>query len=281
MRRIATKMPTGLLAGWMLIAALGGCIEQEPIVARLDPEKQKGGNTHEAAPENNTPSELAALREAILANMPTNSEKRCVGISVVVEALLDGDRLKDSDHEQAEKIANRIYDQLLDGRPLRYHTHVLIDGEGVPIDSSEAIETLCTLVTDRYKQDYRRLIETDAGRRKLDMAGKSFIATSNQLDRILDLDPDKTDVFFGSGRRLFPDGTIDDTYHAFLISKTANGDKFVYDSNSPGAPIPCQITDHDDGVTIKWRCRFQTTGKITTQTYRIVHKDTFFGVIHQ
>ncbi len=42
-----------------------------------------------------------------------------------------------------------------------------------------------------------------------------------------------------------------------------------------------QLTDNADGVTIRWTCRYQTTGKITTQHYRIVHKDTFFGLMRE
>ena len=54
-----------------------------------------------------------AMRVAVLRNIPTNSDKRCVGIAVVAEALLDGVQLEENGFEKTvektEEIAERIY----------------------------------------------------------------------------------------------------------------------------------------------------------------------------
>ena len=66
-----------------------------------------------------------------------------------------------------------------------------------------------------------------------------------------------------------------------MVGKYPNGDKFVYDSNDPGAPIACQLTDTADGVTIEWTCRYKDTGQMTTQRYFVVHKDKFFNLLRE
>ncbi len=212
----------------------------------------------------------------ILRNMPTNSDERCLGISVVAEALLGGKRLDRDGLDAPEDLARRIYDGLTNGRKLRYHGRVSIDGRRVPIDSREALEKLSTLVAKLYKRDYHALSKTEQGRQRLVAGQTSFIRTSAELDRILRDDPDKTDVFLASGKRWFPDGTVKDTYHVILIRKEPGGEKSVYDPNDPGSPIASRAEDTDNGLMIEWTCRYKDTGVVTRQRYRIVHKDDFF-----
>lgn len=239
-------------------------------------------NSQDATSATSTALEPPPLsREDILRSMPTNADKNCVGISLVAEALLDGALIDGSGGEEVEEIAQRIYASLTTAQPLRYHRHVMIDGVRVSIDSQMAITKLSTLVADLYKRDYLRLIQTEEGRQKLLTAQDSFVATSHELDRILDADPDKVDAFLGTGIRKFPDGTIEDTHHAFLISQGADGGLVVYDANDPGLPISCRVRGDDRGVTIEWTCKYKATGKTTTQQYFVVPKDRFFRMLHK
>jgi hypothetical protein len=216
---------------------------------------------------------------SILRNIPTNSDKRCVGISVVAEALLDGVPLDGDGSDEAESIAKQIYGSLTTGRQLRYHRHVLIDGDRVPIDAKKSIGRLSTLVANHYKRDFSRLNQTEQGRQKLLAAEDSFVATSSELDQILVADEDKLDAFFGNGSRKFANGTVKDTHHTFLISKGPDGDVVVHDPNDPASPISCQVVNAEEGVTVQWTCKYKDTGETTTQRYFIVAKDRFFKVM--
>ena len=69
---------------------------------------------------------------------------------------------------------------------MRYHRHVLIAGEQVPINSEDALDELGTLVAERYKRDYIRLTTTEVGRQKLHSAHYSFVAASRELNQIVE-----------------------------------------------------------------------------------------------
>lgn len=219
------------------------------------------------------------LREIVLNNLPTNSDQRCIGIAMVSEALLDGVRLEEDGPDDVAQIAQQIYLSLTNGQVVRCRRDVMIGATRVPIFSAAAIDKLSTLVADKYKRDYFRLLKTEAGRQKLFAAQSDFVVSSRDLERILAADADELDAFCGVGRRVFPDGTEKETTHAFLIARSPDGKLVVHDPNDPGRPIACQILNTDDGVTIEWTCRYRDTGHVTTQTYRIVHKDKFFGLL--
>ncbi|MEX0818408.1 MAG: hypothetical protein WD070_02410 [Pirellulaceae bacterium] len=227
------------------------------------------------------PAEAVNLpsREIVLGNLPTNSDQRCIGIAMVSEALLDGVRLEEDGPDDVTEIVQQIYRSLTDGQIVRYRRDVMIGATRVPILSGAAIDKLSTLVADKYKRDYFRLLKTEAGRQKLFAAQSDFVVSSRDLERILAADADELDAFCGVGRRVFPDGEEKETTHAFLIGRGPDDKIVVYDPNDPGLPIACQISNTEDGVTIEWTCRYRDTGHVTTQTYRIVHKDKFFGLL--
>ncbi len=243
------------------------------------------GFAHADDPQDSTPATAGSsepvplAREIILSSISTNSDKRCVGISVVAEALLDGVALEEDGCDEAASVADQIYDSLTTKQQLRYRPDVMVEGVCVPLISKAAIDKLGTLVADKYKRDFSRLMSTEEGRQTLLTAQDSFVATLSELERILDADPDKVDVFIGSGTRLFPDGTVELSYHAFLIGKEANGDMVVYDANDPGSPIKCKLWNCEQGVAIGWTCSYRDTGHTTTQYYLFVHKDRFFQVM--
>lgn len=214
-----------------------------------------------------------------LRNMPTNSDKRCVGIIVVAEALLEGMELAGDGCDEAEVLAQRVYARLKTGQRVRHHRHVMLAGTPVPINSKAVLDRLSTLVAQHYKRDYTRLAKTKQGARKLIDAHYSFIATAKALDRILAADPDETVALFGTGTRVFPDGKMEETSHAFLIGRQASGRITVYDANDPGTPISCQVIGGEEGVVVEWTCRYRHTGHTTTQSYLIVDRKTAFGIM--
>src|SRR5262249_37333858 len=205
-----------------------------------------------------------------------NSDSRCVGISLVAGALLDGQMLADDATDDPATLARQIFDGALKKSAVRYHPRVLLEDGAAPIQSREGLEKLSTAVADLYKQRHLELIATDKGRQRLRAAMGKVVTSSAELDAVLDADPDKIDTFFCVGMRRFPDGTFTDTNHAILIAKNSSGDKVVYDPNDPGEVIPCRLQDIGNGVEITWKCRFRDTGQVTTQPYQILAKDTFF-----
>jgi hypothetical protein len=216
---------------------------------------------------------------AVLSNMPENSDARCTGICLTAEAILDGELLAESGFDEPQELARRIYDAIGTRQPVHYRAALYVDGMPQPLNSRVALDRLSTVVADIYKERYVLSIASEQGRRRLIKAQTSFMRTRDELDRLLELDPDKIDAFCASGVRRFPDGDVRETHHVILVRKMPGGEKVVYDPNDPGSSIPCNLEDTAEGLTIEWTCRYRDTGKITTQIYRIVPKDTFFRLI--
>jgi len=230
---------------------------------------------HEASSGAREPSAPFSPAE-ILRNMPVNRESRCVGISLVAGALLEGQMLTDDVTDDPATLAQQIYDASLNKTKVQFHTRLTRDDGAAPIQSRDALEQLSTTVADLYKQRHMELIATEKGRQRLRAAMGEVVTSSAELDAILDADPDQIDTFFCVGMRRFPDGTFKDTNHAILIAKNSIGDKIVYDPNDPGAAIPCRLHDTGDGVEVTWKCRYRDTGQVTTQRYQILARETFF-----
>jgi hypothetical protein len=212
----------------------------------------------------------------ILRNMPVNSDLRCVGISLVAGALLEGQMLVDDAADDPATLGRQIFDDAPKKSVVRYHSRLLLEDGAAPIQSREALERLSTAVADLYKQRHQELIATDKGRYRLRAAMSKVVKSSAELDAVLDADPDRIDTFFCVGMRRFPDGTFKDTNHAILIAKNQAGEKIIYDPNDPGEAIPCRLQDIGDGVEVTWKCRYRDTSQVTTQRYQILAKDTFF-----
>jgi hypothetical protein len=212
----------------------------------------------------------------ILRNMPVNSDSRCVGISLVAAALLEGQIVEGDDCDLPAELGRKIYDGALNKTAPRYHLKLCLDEGARPIQSREALEKLSTVVADLYKQRHLELIASEQGIQRLRAAMAKVVMSSEELDAILGADSDKIDVFLCAGIRRFPDGTFKDTNHAILIAKTATGDKVVYDPNEPGPAIACRLNDTEDGLEITWKCLYRDTGQVTIQRYHLLAKETFF-----
>jgi hypothetical protein len=218
-------------------------------------------------------------RDTILHNMPLNSHERCVGISAAVEALLEAEPQPSSNSIALDDLADEIYASLKNGRNVRYYSQVVLDGQQNATDSALVLENLCTRITALYQRDFELLKQDDQGRRALVAAQSAFLKSKSELHRVLENDSDKTVMFCGVGERRFPDETLKDTFHAFLLYETETGTVFVYDPNDPGSPIACQIDEADGELTIQWKCPYRDTGHVTTQSYSVVDAKTFFGTI--
>ena len=212
----------------------------------------------------------------ILRNMPQNSDFRCVGISLVAAALLEGRLVEGSGCDDPAKLGQQVYDGVLRKSPLQYRPKLCTDDGAVAIQTRDGLEKLSIVVANLYKQRHLELIATELGRDRLRAAMTKVVSTSTELDEILEADPDKIDAFLCAGIRRFADGTFKDTNHAILIAKTPAGDKVVYDPNDPGEAIPCRFHDNEDGVEITWKCLYRDTGQTTIQRYHILRKEVFF-----
>jgi len=211
----------------------------------------------------------------MLSHMPPNSDDRCLGICVVLEAMLDGEPGGDS--RNCDDFARQIYHDALRGCQVQYPRDVIINGQLWAVESPESLERLSTAITDAYKHDCAVLLMSQLGNERLWKASTSFVMSIRELDHILDQDPDHVDAFCCVGIRRFPDGTLKESHHVVLIQKGPDGIKRVYDPNDPGRPFVCHLEDEDTRVSIEWTCKSPRTGSDTRQVYNIVHKDVFLS----
>lgn len=225
------------------------------------------------------PATPAAFRpEQILLNMPVNSDHRCVGISLVAAALLEGELIADDRADDAGELGKQIYDAAFVKRRVRFRAKLKVDDRDEPIQSRMALNALATAVADRYKQRHLELIATAEGRNKLWTAEGAVLRDMAELDTLLAMDKDHIVAMLVAGSRRFPDGSVKDTNHAVLIAKTPAGEKVVHDPNDPGQPISCRFAKTDEGLTIAWTCRYRDTGETTSQRYLMIETDKFFRV---
>lgn len=214
----------------------------------------------------------------LLANMPMNSDHRCMGICLVVAALLDGERIHEAGCDAAEELAREIYAAAKINGTIRYHAELCWSDQRQPINSREALAKLSTLVADLFKDQWRDLFATERGRQKLLAAQRVFLQTPQALDDVLAADKDQTDAFLLIGNRFFPDGMRKDTAHVVLIKRTPT-EILVYDPNDPAAAQRPRFEVTPQGLTIEWSCKYRDTGQVTRQIYLIGQKATFFEMI--
>lgn len=214
--------------------------------------------------------------EQILANMPVNVEHRCLGISLVAAALLEGEAVADEECDKPEELSKRIFDAEFTKARLQFRPALSLDGRRVPTTSREGLNALAIAVFDRYQQRHLELTATDEGVKKIRDAEGNFLKTRRAVDELLEADADHIVPFALRGERRFPNGEIKESRHAALIAKKADGQIIVYDSNDPGRPIACRFQPSADGILITWTCGYKDPDIVTTQQYRIIELDRFF-----
>jgi len=214
--------------------------------------------------------------EQILLNMPVNSDHRCVGISLVAAALLEGELVADDRADEAHELGERIYGAAFMKRRVRFRAKLKVGDRDEPIQSRVALNALATAVADRYKQRHLELIATAKGRNRLWAAEGTVLRDMAELDSLLMTDADHIVPLLVVGSRRFPDGSVKDTNHAVLVAETLAGEKVVHDPNDPGQPIPCRFTKTAEGLSVAWTCRYRDTGETTSQQYFMIEVDKFF-----
>lgn len=214
--------------------------------------------------------------EQILLNMPVNSDHRCLGISLVAAALLEGELLAVDRSDEAHELGKRIYDAAFLKQRVSFGARLKVNDRDELIQSRAALDALATAVADRYKQRYLELIATTEGRNKLRAAETAVLRDMAELDGLLAADADHIVALMVVGTRRFADGSVRDTNHVVLIAKNPAGEKVIHDPNDPGQPVSCRLAKRDDGLTVTWTCRYRDTGEMTTQHYLMLEPDRFF-----
>jgi hypothetical protein len=217
--------------------------------------------------------------EQVLKNMPVYYDRRCVGVSLVAAALLEGELIAGDECDVPIELGRRIYDAALTKERVRFHRELCLGQTRTPIESRPALDALSSAVADQYKAQYEAMKVTAEGVAKLRRAESEIVKDEDELHRLLDADADKIVAFPVSGKRIFPDGSVKDTNHAVLIAKKPTGDIVVYDPNEPGEPLPCWLTETAKGLRIGWKCEYKDTGLTTAQDYQLLHPEKAFRLI--
>lgn len=234
-----------------LLLLVCGCSEKEPLPQAVA-------------------ASVPCERSVVLANLPVNSDQQCMGIAIVIEAMLEADSLDAAACLTAQSLADRLYLDAASAGSARLPQFIDRDGERMPLLSRPGMELLCTLIADRHKQDFARWTEDPADAERLAEAQMAFVPSGEQLRLILRNDSDHAVAFGGPGIRLFPDSEERETHHAFVLQAQPDGRIVVYDPNDPRSALPCRLEDTDEGVLIEWTCQYRDTGARTTQAYYLV-----------
>ena len=217
--------------------------------------------------------------EQILKNMPVYHDRRCVGVVLVAAALLEGQPIADEECDVPGELGKRIYDAAVTRERVRFHRELCIGEKRIATESPSALDALSTAVADQYKSHYDAMKATIEGRAKLWRADSEVIKRVDELYQLLDADRDHIVAFPATGKRMFPDGRIQDTSHAILIAKKPAETIVVYDPNDPGKPIPCQLNETAEGLLIDWTCGYKDKGSTARQVCRLLHSEKAFRLI--
>ncbi len=215
----------------------------------------------------------------VLKNMPMNSDLRCVGISSVAEALLEGRASKSVTSETSlDQLAKSIFDGLSTDNAIDYPAEVRVNQQLRQITEPDVLNEISSRVAALYKAEATRIADSPAGLKKLRAAQAAVLRSEEELHGALDADDDKTEVFCCFGYREFPDGQYKQTLHAVVMSKTDQGTIVVFDSNDPGGPIACNFRTFQGELIAQWSCKYRNHGYETTQRYRLVPKSRYFKI---
>jgi hypothetical protein len=224
-------------------------------------------------------AEKGPNRALVLQNIPVNSDLRCVGLSVIVELLLDAQYSKETIQVDAKPFSDSVYNNLFGKSKLSIPQHIKVNNRLLPIHSKEAIDHLGTLTTNIYKKEYHAACKTQKGKVRVNSQHKFFIKTLQDITTLLKADLDEMEVFIGMGKRTFDDGTVKTTHHAFILGLDDNGDLVVRDPNDPREAWKCKVQKSDTGLTVGWRCLYRDTGHSTSQAYHLISKENYFSKV--
>ncbi len=215
----------------------------------------------------------------VLKHMPMNSDLRCVGISSVAEALLEGRTLRNESSEiSLDQLAKSIFDGLSTDEAINYPAQLKVRDQLRSITDTEVLNKISSRVAELYKAETTRIADSPAGLGKIKTAQAAVLRSEEELHGALDADRDQTELFCCFGYREFPDGTYKQTLHAVVMRKSDQGKIFVFDSNDPGEPIACSFHTFQGELIAEWSCGFRNHGYETTQRYRLVPKSVYFKI---
>ena len=217
--------------------------------------------------------------EQIMKNMPVYNDRRCVGVSLVAAALLEGKPIDDDGFDSPGELGKRIYEAACTKERVQFHRELRLGLTKTAIGSPAALDALSTAVADEYKSQYEAMKTTNEGRARLWRADSEVLRKEEELLQLLEADRDKIMAFPVTGKRTFPDGSILETSHAILIAKKPTGTIIIYDPNDRGEPLPCRLNETAEGLRIGWTCGYKDTGLTTTQDCRLLHAEKVFRLI--
>jgi hypothetical protein len=143
-------------------------------------------------------------KSEVINNMSANQDDDCLGISAVVETLLEGESQQCPGGEDVDDFALRIFENLDKGDPLTYCGVTVLDHKEYRCFSRDAILAFSKRVSRSYKAEFARFSQTEEGRKLLSEAQSKFVETEEELDGILENDSDRIAVFCARGKRIFP-----------------------------------------------------------------------------
>jgi hypothetical protein len=214
----------------------------------------------------------------VLAALPVNSDQRCMGIAIVIEAMLGASSLEAELCPAAQTLADQLYANAASADRIKLPQFVQADDARLPLLSKAGLELLSTLIADRHKLDFARWANNQATADRLVRAQSKFVPSIESLRQVLLSDVDHTVAFGGPGIRDFPNGEQRETHHAFVLQLRPDGSILVYDPNDPLAPIACELEETEDGVLIEWTGQYRDTGLRTTQAYYLVPVQEYLTV---
>src|SRR5262245_45357729 len=80
--------------------------------------------------------------ELILRNMPVNSDLRCTGITLVAEALFEGELVSGDECDRPDELAKMIFASAGSGASVRYHSRLCLEAGAEAIQSRESLDRL-------------------------------------------------------------------------------------------------------------------------------------------
>jgi hypothetical protein len=214
----------------------------------------------------------------VLAALPVNSDQRCMGIAIVIEAMLGANSLEAELCPAAQTLADQLYANAASSDRIELPQFIESEGARMPLLSRAGLELISTLIADRHKVDFATWTKDQTSADRLARAQMNFVPSTESLREVLLSDVDHAVAFGGPGIRDFPDGEQRETHHAFVLQLRPDGGIIVYDPNDPDAPISCDLAETEDGVLIEWTGQYRDTGLRTTQAYYLVPVQDYLAV---
>jgi hypothetical protein len=217
----------------------------------------------------------------VMSKMPANDEKQCVAISLITEALLEAEINRSIREGSARQVARDIYRNATKESHLKVPARIMVDGKQASVFDTAGLHALRTAVDEYYKAEYGRNLDSTDRKLRIIEAQDNCLKSIAEVEGMISDDADGIICLIGIGERQFPDGTVKESYHAFLLQTDESGGYIVHDPNASERPYRCSVDDTGEYVNLQWCCPYRTTGAVTCQKYRMtlapIYFRAFFG----